>query len=314
MPSLLHDFLSASLTDPGAPWSGDGLRSIARLQVPDRVLGNMGDVLRGDAHRQWASWFLGTICDVDACAREGKSYAYIFADVFDCIRSTMTELGSLEIKELAGQIAKLVHGEARRREGNRSRAPVDITLRRQLVDLGDGKPHCWVCGWRFQQGAIDRFLDLSAGLPEAPALIDVFKPIGLNPRHLRIEVDHVTPFSRGGADGTDNLRLCCGWCNMHKSDRSSIYEVSGEARAAKGTNPGRDLPQPFWVVRILAMEAERGGLSPKDGELTVALRNPRGAVNPANLIAVTYESDPMGSARFQTFEVASRLWKRTAPD
>ena len=314
MPSLLHEFLSAALTDPGAPWSRDGLHAIAKLRVPDRLLGNMGDVLLGDAHRQWASWFLGTICDVDVYARSGTTYPYIFADVLARIRSTMTELDRSEINQLAGQIAKLVHGEVRRRAGNRSRTPVDMTLRLQLVDYADGKPHCWVCGWRFQQGAIDWFLDRSAEPPEAPALIDVFKPIGLSPRHLRIEVDHVVPFSRGGADTSENLRLCCGWCNVHKADRASIYEVSGEARVAKRPNSGRDLPQPFWVVRILAMEAARGGLSPKDGELTVALRNPKGAVNPTNLMAVTYESDPMGSARFQTFKEVSRLWQRAAPD
>jgi hypothetical protein len=314
MSSLLHDFLSASLAEPGAPWSREGLRSIARLQVPDRVLGTMGDVLRGDVHRQWASWFLGTICDVDAYARSGTEYAYIFADVLGCIRTTMTELNALEVEELASQTAKLAHAEARRRACNRARTPLDRALRQQLVDFAEGKPHCWVCGWRFQPEAIDRFLELSDASPEAPELIDVFKPIGLNRRHLRIEVDHVAPFSRGGADSGDNLRLCCGWCNAHKSDRSSIYEVPGEARTAKGTNPGRSLPQPFWIVRVLAMEAEHGGLSPRDNELTVALRNPKGAVNPANLIAVTYESDPMGTERFQSYEVASRMWKRAAHD
>ena len=307
---LLQDFLRASLGDPGAPWNHNGLRGIARLQVPERVLGSLEDVLRGDIHRQWASWFLGTICDVDAYARAESPYAYIFTDVLARIRSAMTELSPRDVNELASQVAKLAHGEARRRAGNRVRTPLDRALRLQLVDLVDGKPHCWVCGWRFQPEAIDRFLELSEDPPEAPDLIDVFKPIGLNRRHLRIEVDHVAPFSRGGADGGDNLRLCCGWCNSHKSDRSSIYEVSGEARTAKGINTGRALPQPFWVVRILAMEAERGGLSPKEGELTVALRNPNGAVNPANLMAVTYDSDPMGPARFQSYEVAARIWRR----
>jgi HNH endonuclease len=311
---LLDDFLSASLADPGAPWSRDGLRGIARLQVPDRVFGSLEDVLRGDVHRQWASWFLGTICDVDAYARSGTEYAYIFTDVLARVRSTMTELSARDGNELASQVAKLAYGEARRRAGNRARTPLDRALRRQLIDCADGKPHCWVCGWRFQAEAVDRFLELSEDPPGVPDLIDIFKPIGLNRRHLRIEVDHVAPFSRGGADRGDNLRLCCGWCNAHKSDRSSIYEVSGESRTAGGTNAARALPQPFWVVRVLAMEAERGGLSPKDGELTVALRNPKGAVNPANLVAVTYDNDPMGAERFQNYEVASKTWRRAEPD
>lgn len=300
----------ASLANPEAPWSRGGLRGIARLHVPDRVLGSMWDVLRGDAHRQWASWFMGTICDVEAYARSRVEYAYIFADVLHCIRSTMTELNACEVNELAGHVAKLAHAEAKRRAYNRSRTPLDKALRRHLVDVADGKPHCWVCGWRFQPEAIDRFIELSKDPPKAPDLIDIFKPIGLNRRHLQIEVDHVAPFSLGGADTSDNLRLSCGWCNAHKSDRSSIYEVPGKARTVKGANPGFALPQPFWVVRVLAMEAESGGLSPMNAELTVALRNPKGAVNPANLMAVTYASDPMGAERFQCFEVASKIWGR----
>lgn len=314
MPSLLQEFLSASLADAGAPWSRDGLRGLARLQVPERVLGELSDLLRGDANRQWASWYLGTICDVDAYARLGTDYPYIFADVLSYVRAAMTELNERDKKELASQVAKLAHGEAKRRAVNRTRASLDMALRRQLVDLASGTPHCWVCGWRFQQEAIDRFLELSEDVPQTPQLIDVFKPIGLNRRHLRIEIDHVAPFSRGGADSGDNLRLCCGWCNAHKSNRSSIYEVSGDAKSVKGPALVRALPQPFWVVRILAMEAERGGLSPKDSELTVALRNPNGAVNPANLIVVSYDADPMGSDRFQSYEVVSRIWKRAASE
>lgn len=314
MSSLLNDFLLASLADPGASWRRDGLCGIARLQVPDRVLGSMGDALRGDVHRQWASWFLGTICNVDAYARSGMDYAYIFDDVLKSIRSTMIELNWYEVQELASQVAKLAHAEARRRTRNKARVPLDRALRRQLVDLADGKPHCWVCGWRFQPEVIDRFLELSKDPPEAPELIDIFKPIGLNRRHLQIEVDHVAPFSRGGADVGDNLRLCCGWCNAHKSNRSSIYEVSGEARLVKGANPVRALPQPFWVVRVLAMAAERVGLSPRESELTVALRNPKGAVNPANLTVVTYENDPMGADRFQSYKIALQMWKKDTSD
>lgn len=267
-------------------------------------------MLRGDAHRQWANWFLGTICDVDWYAVSRTDYAHIFADVLTHIRSSMTELNRREAEELASQVAKLAHAEAKRRAGSKARTPISKALRHQLVDIADGKPYCWVCGWRFQQEAIDTFMGLPADLPEAPELIDIFKPIGLNRRHLRIEVDHVTPFSRGGADGGENLRLSCGWCNAHKSDHSSIYEVSGEPRVAIGTPRIRALPQPFWVVRVLAMEAERGGLSPKDGELTVALRNPNGAVNPSNLIAVKYEHDPMGAERFQSRDVAARMWRQ----
>jgi hypothetical protein len=313
MASPLQAFLAAALSDSTAPWNREQLGAIARLQVPDRVFGQMGDMLRGDAHRQWANWFLGSICDIDAYSRSGTDYPFVFADVLERLRASMTELNKRDVEELAKQVAKIAHGEARRRAKNKARVAIDRTLRRQLLDA-EAEPCCWVCGWRFQPEAIDGFLQIFDAYPDAPSLIDVFKPIGLNVRHLRIEVDHVAPFSRGGMDGGDNLRLCCGWCNAHKSDRSSIYEVPGEARSAISVNSSRSLPQPFWVVRILAMTAENGGLSAKDGELTVALRNPKGSVNPANLMVVTYENDPMGADRFQRPELVSKLWKRSASE
>src|SRR5690606_26551358 len=33
-------------------------------------------------------------------------------------------------------------------------------------------------------------------------------------------VDHARPLSRGGRDDRANLRICCGWCNRRKGDRT----------------------------------------------------------------------------------------------
>ncbi len=43
---------------------------------------------------------------------------------------------------------------------------------------------------------------------------EVFSPI--NPYSL----DHVTPTSRGGGNGLDNLVLACFWCNNARADRT----------------------------------------------------------------------------------------------
>ncbi len=38
-----------------------------------------------------------------------------------------------------------------------------------------------------------------------------------------LELDHITPRSKGGADVDSNLQLLCGWCNRTKGARSNEY-------------------------------------------------------------------------------------------
>lgn len=280
---------------------------MARLTVPDRLFRWSGDVLKGDVHRQWADWFLGTFCDVDEYAATNATYGFVYAEVKAHVAATWTEMSATEQQELSREVARLAVAEARRRAEIAARVAPPLAKRQQLVDAAKGTPHCWVCGWRFSEAAVSLFLGEPATLA-LPALVDVFKPIGLKARHLRIEADHFVAHAAGGTDDVENLRLSCGWCNVHRSNRSSIYEVSGDPRWAPAKMGRRALPQPFWVVRLLAMEAARGGLSPAHGELSVALRNPRGGLSPANLMVVAYVDDPMGPDRFQGRATVARLW------
>lgn len=281
---------------------------MARLSAPDRVFRWSGDILRGDANRQWGEWLLATFCDVEGYAASKRSYPEIFEEVKANIAATWQEMEPHDQRELATRVSRIAAAEARRRSDVSGRSKLTIDQRQQLIDAYDGPPYCWICGLRFSEAAIATFLGRQAP-PLLPKLIDVFKPIGLSARHLRIEVDHVTAHSRGGGDAMQNLELACGWCNIHKSDRLSIYEVGGEARPAGGDGATRQLPQPFWTVRLMALEGASGRISPHNGELSVCLRNPRGAPSPANLMVVQYGAgDPLGSARFQSREHVARMW------
>ena len=42
-------------------------------------------------------------------------------------------------------------------------------------------------------------------------------------RKRLLEIDHIIPRSKGGADTDDNLQLLCGWCNRTKGPRSNEY-------------------------------------------------------------------------------------------
>jgi hypothetical protein len=41
-----------------------------------------------------------------------------------------------------------------------------------------------------------------------------------------LEVDHIVPWSAGGTDSTENLRLLCEWCNNRRSNRKEVFYPS----------------------------------------------------------------------------------------
>ena len=61
------------------------------------------------------------------------------------------------------------------------------------------------------------------------------------------------------------------------------------------------VPQPFWVVRILALrkrcEHEACAGTATVSELTALPRNPLGAMNPMNLMITCFDHDPLGTDR-----------------
>ena len=55
---------------------------------------------------------------------------------------------------------------------------------------------------------------------------------------LELEIDHVEPISRGGADSEENMLACCGFCNRSKGPmKLEIFRRHLERTAEKtGTN------------------------------------------------------------------------------
>lgn len=39
----------------------------------------------------------------------------------------------------------------------------------------------------------------------------------------KLAIDHIVPWSAGGSDDTDNLRVLCSWCNGQRSNRKETY-------------------------------------------------------------------------------------------
>lgn len=282
-------------------WDPNTTRDLAGQTTPDSIGGLAGWLIFGDAKSLWARWFLESLGDPNTYQNNSKSYPYLFNQVLESVKGLADGLPPDEQQELAKSFTKILWREVERLV-RPPRVPVDRESRLVLSDLF---PRCWICGALFPDWARSKFrrTELSPAVQTGLTFIDYFRPRGLTARELDVEVEHVVPHAGGGRDDLDNLRLACGWCNRAKGPRTLLYDAEATPRSLQHPALGMvSVPQPFWVVRLLAMrprcEYDRGcDLRTTNAELTVALKRPGGSPNPTNLFVVCQEHDPMAATR-----------------
>ncbi len=306
-------FVEAALGPSSSVWAGNALDQLASLQVPENILGHHRFVLRGDINEQWANWFVESIGDPKRYALERTLWPGVFSDVFKSIQSRFPNTAKDEQKKLASVVADVLLARAEGFRESRRREALSLAQRGQLLELAGTTPRCWLCGAEFSEVAVENFRFRRRSKLAVPLYVDVLKPRGLLPRDLRIEADHVIPFSKGGGDG-DNLRLACGWCNNHKSSYTSIYDVEGQPKALRAKlNRVTALPQPLWIVRLLATvrrcEYPEGcDQSVDNARMTIAPMSQGGVMNPTNLRVTCYEHDPFADSRLRPHSEVVEIW------
>lgn len=293
-------------------WNIKSLSNIANQRVPDFVMSGRGTLLRADIHILWTQWFIESICDPDLFANSNHGYAHVFKAVQTRVPVIFPGVTEDERNEIAKYIARLIDKEVQRRK-ERKRISLSLETKKMLWDLYSPEPHCWICGYKFTKWAENKFLSYT-NYNEAPLpqFVDYMTLHGFIERDICVEVDHAVPFSKGGCE-EDNLRLACGWCNSHKSDRVSLYDVSLKPRTLIHPKLGKQgIPHPFWIVRLLSVRSSceyEGGCNQtvEDGQLTVFPRHPEGAMNPTNLRVICPEHDPLGSNRLVSRTIAEQF-------
>lgn len=294
-------------------WS-ENVNQLAMLQAPQNLLGRHIDILRGDINEQWARWFVEGLADPRRFAKEKTTYPFLFEEVLKSIELKFhTEKTRSEKDEIAVLTANIIHDASNLISAERRRRKLTEDERRVLLDISGTDPRCWICGFAFSEQVVESFLSCQKIKVELPPFVDILKPRGLVERDLEIEVDHVVPFSKGG---DKDLKLACGWCNRHKSANMSIYDVAGQPRIAGANTLGIiSLPQPFWIVRLLALgrkceHPDGCNKSVENAEMTIVAIRDGGALNPINLRITCYEHDPMGNKRLQPLKIVDKLWSQ----
>lgn len=309
-------FIEAALRDPRNHWNADAIGKLSSMQVPDAILGRRRTLLRADSSQQWARWFVEGLVDPRRYVGGRLNYAQIFSDVLEAVNNRFSDRTMQERVQLASSVSQALLRAVEQLASERRRALIDRSQKSFLIDVAGDPVRCWICGTAFDQVALDNFIYGETEPLPVPAFVDVLKPRGLVPRDGAIEIDHILPVALGG-ENEDNLALACGWCNRSKRAAVSVYEVEGRPRTA-GLNRIKlfSLPQPFWVVRQLAVVrqcehvdgCDRNALN---AAMTVSPTMPGGSVNPQNLITTCFEHDPLRDVRLQTANDVRALWSKS---
>jgi len=296
-------------------WSSSHVGELGQIAVPDLIFGpRHAAIIKGDLHSLWANWFLESIVDPAKYTADGLTYAHIYSDVLSRVKFIFSNSTKLEQEDVAKYIADLVLQRVNSMKLKRNRKSYSLEIRLALIERNVSKTRCWICGFLFLDETCDAFLNMrSLGFQHCQPFVDIYKPLGLDPRDTLIEIDHVVAHSAGGGDGA-NLQLACGWCNRHKGMFSSLYDVGGTAVTVRTAVHGvRSLPRKFWTVRLLGLVQKcehPSGCSAQvsNSELTVEPIDELGVPNPANLRVVCGNHHKMGHHRLLPAEVVRKIW------
>jgi hypothetical protein len=311
---IAENFLDAALGNSLGCWDQKQLATIAGKVVPDLILARNSALLRSDAHQQWARWFVESFVDPRSYRADQIEYTQVFRDVWNSVNSQLSHISHSERRQIASKVAKTVHEIAIRISNINNRSTTSKKTKRLLLELAGSPPRCFHCGVIFTEEAIDNYLGNERAEIKLPLLIDILRPRGINKRDLQIEIDHIIPFSKGGGDD-ENLKLACGWCNRHKSNFLSIYDISGIPISSGPNSIGlKSIPHPFWSLRLLSIRGiceHHGGCSKnlKNDHLMIAPICETGAFNPTNLQVTCSEHDPFIKKRFHPISVVKNVWR-----
>ena len=310
-------YIEKASTDLASAWNYDDVVSLGEKAPPAAFMGDQELLLKGDQHRLWLRWFLeGLVSPHRVAADLSLDRLDVYAAALKRVDAIYGNLDKERRTRLADAITNHVFATVTQLRSAAKRDYATSATRLALI-VANSPPRCYICGYAFTREALDAFLRVKGrSAIKVPALVDVFQPRGLVLRDEGIEIEHVVPVAAGGT-GQANLRLACGWCNKHKSDRVSIYEAPPLASRTLtyriGPHQLNELPNPFWTIRTMALRGrcqhrDGCGKTAKDAELLVSLADWTGSPNPTNLVVYCEQHDPLKVDRRQARADVQRLW------
>ncbi|MFZ4127850.1 HNH endonuclease [Streptomyces cellulosae] len=264
--------------------------------MPDATGGAHGWLLRGDAKLLQIRWLVESIMNPDPgedknpanSMRLYKRAWMTLATLLPGLNDAERRRAALEMQEIALWLWRAKSGASRTLASRQDRYAL-------VVSYPSSKPHCWICGFRFEDRSVDAFLSGRAYASTAHPFVDFLYPRGRNAGDLSIAIDHVFPVAAGGSGDLDNLRLSCSWCNRSKSSILDLYASTTYRADYKHPEFGwLSLPNYGWASRVLALSGacSKCGLSQGEGELVLAAPATARRINPTCLLVYCRAHDP----------------------
>lgn len=289
----LLDHASATII---SPWTPEGLKYLA-IHAAGQLSRNDW-LLAGDARLLQLRWFIEGMIPSDINPRdEVHAAAQLYKAGLETVTRLFPVLGKAERYDLAARISHLARQLIKRETSNRD--PIPLATRRRLLLMVGEPPKCYLCGARFTEREVAHFLKESNTEPIADVYVDFLFPRGAQGKDRRIAVEHVRPLSDGGTSEVQNLQIACQFCNTLKSDALTVYARGHYGRAFQHPTIGLiHPPNPFWVVRILALDGKcyECGITSAEAPLRVAPDMQRVIpryINPLGLRVACEEHDPI---------------------
>lgn len=299
--NVLNSFFSQCINGFNNAWYPSDFAPLSNIQAPDLVFSG-DDSIKTDVLLRWASWFFQSMCLIDSFDELSKPQ--IISRVRDGISCFGVSLSQPDKDKISILIANFLYNQSKN-SLERKRQKLTERKRQEIIAVKSGVNKvvsCWVCGHRFDDDVVQRFLISRKVKPALPDFVDVLTPRGLVDRDLDIEVEHKIPFSKGGGDLDDinNIDISCGWCNKGKSNYLSIYDANSKPKIYfnKDVNFKISVPQPYWAIRKLAYNNKCSHPNcVNENGLRISLINLKGAATPLNIKVVCKEHDDLRDIR-----------------
>jgi hypothetical protein len=268
----------------------------ATLHAPEETHGMAGAILRDDFNYALARWFIRALHAPQSSKR--PPYAAVQEGVKNLLRARFSQASEVDLQSGASRLARLiVEADV---FATRSARTKDVSIAERFQLLANAEQRCQICGYLFPEEIAKQFINGKKQDGVTYALHDYVKQTRLSSKHSQIEIDHVHPLAKGGTNDLSNLQLLCGFCNLAKRDRLTLFDVG--ARGVEIEHPKLGivvLSSRFLVVRVLVGgRCFKCGQGARERELTVAPISLIGEINPSNVRATCYECDPIHQFRF----------------
>ena len=292
--------ITSSTLSKDLNWDWSNQTDLASLKPPETLMGVRKDVMQGDITREWCKLIVEQFID-ESFLSETCSFAKVYKEVSICVHNlTGMQYTDSDKKNISIHISQLVLERVKVIvEGKRKRSRISALDKTNLLDIYGKEPRCWLTGYKFSKEAIYNFtadkgeqIDL-----KLPLFVDKYKPIGVIERDIRIEIDHLYPFSLGGDDSLDNFRLICGWANKVKSNHVTGYSLGSKLAHGVNLNPKSNY---YWALRLIGLkrkcEVDGCNKTLENSELTVcSIFGRTKNINPLSMKVVCEEHDNLPS-------------------